>query len=120
MDIDIHQPTNSDKYSSFVYYTIDGLHDSYTDDIPSVSNPESKHIYAKKLYNNQQTKFFIRVSNSNKLYNPLSIYDDKKTTSYFNQNNIRYIQTRKNVFDLYLKFLRTKNVVWFNQAQREV
>ncbi|MFO0004426.1 MAG: hypothetical protein ACK559_25190, partial [bacterium] len=67
-------------------------------------------------------RYCIRLSLSNKLYDPTSTYGLDKTKSFLD-NTVRSEDRFKNVshkvFDLYTTFLKTKNTSWLYNAQRE-
>lgn len=64
----------------------------------------------------------IKVSSNNQLFNPFSKFDSEKSYSFLD-NVVRpidkFINVNKAVFDYYLRFLQTKNIVWLNKAERE-
>ena len=64
----------------------------------------------------------IKISSSNQLFNPFSKFDSEKSYSFLD-NVVRptdkFINVNRMVFDYYLKFLQTKNIIWLNKAERE-
>lgn len=84
-------------------------------------------VYAKQIDSNTSTKYMIRVDSSHKLFNPFA-YDNKtdfnghrtfidKTCKKDSEN--RYTRVNARCFEYYLSFLRTKNIAWLTNAQRE-
>lgn len=114
---------NNDKLSSTEYYTIAGNEDFCdSNQLPRLSS-ESDRVYAKKIIREDNSiRYAIRLSLSNKLYDPTSTYGLDKTKSFLD-NTVRSEDRFKNVshkvFDLYTTFLKTKNVSWLHNAQRE-
>lgn len=107
-------------------YTIFGEEDILQDGLPIRSNDDDK-VYAKKVSRaDSSSKYLIRLDYSAKLFNPLSIYDgtDKRqATEFLNsvcRNNKRFKEVNEKTFDLYLKFLSTKNISWLHNAEREI
>jgi hypothetical protein len=123
--------TNNDIFGnkklkeSSCFYTIVGEEDFINEDLPMRSEEDDK-VYAKKITrSNGSIKYMIRLDYSAKLYNPFSIYDkeDKRqVTDFLNsvcRSNKKFKEVNGKVFDLYLKFLTTKNTSWLFNAERE-
>jgi hypothetical protein len=60
---------------------------------------------------------------SGRIFNPIStlekgvslkILDKIKNTDY------KFIEVNKRAFDMYIKFLATKNTAWFHNTEREI
>jgi len=69
------------------------------------------------------TQYYIKISNNNKLFNPLDAGLEDK--SYSITDNVckpsdKFRSVNKKVFDIYLQFLSTKNIAWLNIAEREM
>lgn len=105
------------------YYTMSG-YESFTDHdgIPSAKEDEATKIFAKQtIREDGTTKYSIRLDREKKLFNPVSIYGNKdlKLLENISRNNKQYKEVNKKVFDMYLQFLRTKNIAWLHNAERE-
>lgn len=107
------------------FYTIEGQQDFLDNDIPMRQN-DDESVYAKKIIrSNGSVKHMIKLDYSAKLFNPLSIYDkeDKRQVTDFLdsvcRNNKKFKEVNSKVFDLYIKFLSTKNTSWLFNAERE-
>lgn len=111
------------KSSLTEYYTLSGNQDFFDEnELPRLSS-ESDKVYAKKIIREDNSiRYCIRLSLSNKLYDPTSTYGLDKTKSFLD-NTVRSEDRFKNVshkvFDLYTTFLKTKNTSWLYNAQRE-
>ena len=96
---------------------------------------ENNHVYAKAIKNKSPKSFADREkvrfsyhikSQPNKiLYNPLDLYsiEPKISKSFINKickNELMFIEVTESVFNKYLSFLRTENVQWLKEAQREI
>jgi hypothetical protein len=105
------------------YFTLMGSQDFLDDEANPRVTHDSPKAYAKIVSNAEEntTKFFIKTDHYAKLLNPMSIYEDDKN-KFMNQlgRQIRFKTVNQKVFDLYLTFLRTKNTVWLNNAEREM
>lgn len=109
--------------SSVEFYTLSGSEEFFDNNqLPRLSK-ESDKVYAKKIIRDDgSARYSIRLSLSNKLYDPTSTYGLDKTKSFLD-NTVRSENRFKNVnpktFDLYLNFLKTKNTAWLHNAERE-
>jgi hypothetical protein len=120
-----HIINNKQISNSNAYYTIVGNHD-YMDENnnPRCETEDSVNVLAKRIYrDNGTSRYSIKVDNNGKIYNPLSIYDDVKQTSFLDrvcraQNKYRDVNYK--AFEMYLQFLKTKNLAWLHNAEREI
>ena len=105
------------------YFTLMGQQDFLDDEANPRVKTDSSVAYAKIVSNNEENtkKFFIKTDHHAKLLNPMSIYEDDKN-KFMNQlgRQIKFKAVNQKVFDLYVTFLRTKNTVWLNNAEREM
>jgi len=124
-----------------ITYTIFGKHDELVDDYPTlwdadngkiiISAHERVEAYARKAITANRIRYYIKRDNNGKLFNPLAItgnsnhQKDKKCTTTTNRTDGtimqsgRFVEVNKNIFLMYLKFLRTKNQAWLFNAERE-
>jgi hypothetical protein len=105
------------------YYTLSGNQDFDDDNQMPRTKAMSDLVYAKKSTNSEGlSRYFIRLSLSNKLYDPTSPYGLDKTKSFLD-NTVRDADRFKAVntktFNLYLNFLKTKNTSYLHNAERE-
>lgn len=81
----------------------------------------SKHIDNK---NPKFNKYYVRISNDKKLYDPFPKYSVSDNRASFIdkvcKNNNSYKEVTESIFNMYLNYLRTENVQWYNKAQREL
>jgi len=105
-------------------YSAMGSHD-YLDDqnYPRISKENDKRILAKKIRREDgSTKYSIKLTNNGKMENPLSMYGVEKDTTFLDRvcrSNDRFKEVNFKVFDLYINFLKTKNIAWLHNAERE-
>jgi hypothetical protein len=105
------------------FYTIINNHD-YIDD---QDNPRTKTLntktLAKKITRDDGTiRYTIKLSNNNKLYNPISIYGQEKQQNFLDKicrSSDRFKEVNLKTFDLYLSFLKSRNISYLNNAERE-
>lgn len=107
-------------------YTIAGEEDEVNNGVPIRNNDDDK-VYAKKIQRSDASlKYLIRLDPSAKLFNPLSIYDQtdkRQATEFLNsvcRTNKKFKEVNSKTFELYLKFLSTKNISWLHNAEREI
>ena len=92
--------------------------------LPRASNENNKDIVAKKIIKNgSQPRYSIKLGIDNKFSNPMSIYGKEKQSSFLDtvcRANNKFIDVNLRTFELYLKFLQTKNMSWLYNAEREM
>lgn len=82
---------------------------------------DSTDVYLKNTVVNKQHTYWILRGPNNRIFNPYDLsYDDASRRR--NINNIRQgykiKETTQQVFDLYLSFLKTKNLAYLRNAER--
>ena len=68
-------------------------------------------------------KYVIKLSNNGKLYNPISVLGEEKTFTFLDKicrSNNRFKTVNEKAFNWYIQFLRSKNLAWFYNAEREM
>ena len=105
-------------------YTLMDNHD-FTDE---TNNPRAKQdndkVLAKKFFREDGTiKFMIKRDSSGKLFNPLSIYGDNQSraSNFLDKTckDFKFRTVNMKIFEHYVNFLRTKNLSWLYNAERE-
>lgn len=102
-----------------VYYTAVGNQDYIDDDGNTRHTKEQDDTFAKMV----NGKFFIKVGLDNRAYNPIGLFSEgqhNKILSKIGKNEFIYKKVNQRVFELYLSFLRTKNIAWLNNTNREL
>jgi hypothetical protein len=124
MDDFIFSPKQKTDSTDTNYYCMTGS-ENYTDgDGFPRSEKDGKNVLAKRVSKtDSQPQYFIKISNSNKLFNPLGSGLDEK--SYSIVDNVcrpsdKFRSVNEKVFNLYLNFLSTKNISWLTRAEREI
>jgi hypothetical protein len=117
---------NGSSNSDESFYGLIGTHDLLDDNgypvLTNNSSPNKVLAYSVKKVNGDY-KYMIRINHEKKLYNPLSIYGTDKSYNLLSniaRSNILYKEVNSTAFDLYLKFLASKNIAWLNKAEREI
>lgn len=106
-----------DKIDKF--YTMWGTEDFIDDDGNTRQNQENKETFAKNI----NGKYFVKIGLDNRVYNPLGLFSEgraNKVLAKIGKNEFNFKRVNSKVFDLYLSFLRSKNIAWLNNANREL
>ena len=102
------------------YFTVSGLED-YLDinNNPRVTSLEDNKILAKKVTReDNSTKYSIKIDSNGKIYNPVSMYVDKESfLDKVCRGSEKFKEVNFKIFNMYIHFLRTKNISWLNNAE---
>ena len=112
---------NNNKIYS--YYTIVGKQEAFDDENNPILSTESTEVLAKKIVSDTKTRFFIKVGPHGKIFNPIGIFSEGRSNKFLRQTGKpewEFQEVNKRIFDLYLSFLRTKNIGHINLAEREM
>jgi hypothetical protein len=116
--VDSSKGQNSDPVEDR-YYTVWGMEDFVDSEGNTRLENEGKNTFAKIV----NGKFFIKIGLDNRVYNPLGLFSEgssNKVLAKIGKNEFNFKKVNSKVFDLYLSFLRTKNIAWINNANREL
>lgn len=125
MESFIHEHKNSKNTteSNFYYGSIKAYDFIDADNNPRISDEQDSRILAKiKTKNNGLPKYLIRINNFKKIYDPnIDMSENKISENLFQDDNtsVNFKEVNKKTFDLYLSFLRTMNISWIRNAERE-
>lgn len=104
-------------------YCLLGDHDFLDDQHRPRINISSTKTLAKSIVSSGSTKYFIKTGKYNKIYNPIGMYSEgtnNKFQAKIGRNEWEFKEVNQKIFDLYLKFLTSKNIAWLNNAEREL
>lgn len=112
---------NNTTTDSF-YTTAD--HSAFTDGegYCRTESENNQAVYAKKIKRDDGTiKYLVKTDTRGKLFNPLSIYGQEKTTNFLDKTcrDTKFKSVNFRTFEMYIKFLTTKNLSWLHNAERE-
>jgi|688.fasta_scaffold518062_2 hypothetical protein len=107
------------------YYTIAGSEDFKDDEFNPRLNVENNQTYAKSIYipDNNSTRYYVKLDSRGKLFNPMSKFNESVSQNFINRvckENTKFQDVNPKIFSMYLRFLRTKNESWLNNAEREM
>lgn len=105
------------------FYSIIGSQDFLdSKNNPRVSSEDDTKVVAKKIYRDDGSiRYSIKYENG-KFINPISIYGSKIENTFLDRickSNDKFKEVNPKVFEMYLKFLKTKNTAWLNNVERE-
>jgi len=116
-------PSKIDPVSDRNYYTVLGKHD-FLDENNNPRTKNEKNAYAySKINNDSDIQYFVKVGLYGKIFNPIGLYSEGKANKFLSKvgkNEFSFTRVNQKVFDMYVNFLRTKNVAWLNNAEREL
>ena len=105
------------------YYTCLGEQEYLDEDGYSRVSEDADNIYAKSVNKNGTTNFFVKCNRYGKLYNPTGMYTEgqhKRFNKMIGANEFTFKKVNLRIFELYTSFLKTKNIAWLNNAEREL
>lgn len=105
------------------FYTIIGKQHFFDEDKNPLVHKESTQVFAKKVISNNKTKYYIKVGTYGKIYNPIGLFSEgteNKFLAKIGKKAWEFKEVNYKIFDMYLNFLRTKNIAWLNNAEREM
>jgi hypothetical protein len=128
MDNFIFEQKNIDEIevnSQNEYYCISGSEEFLDKDRnPRVSTESDNRVLAKKIFRDDGSfRMSIKLTNNGKIQNPMSIYGQEKQSSFLDRvcrSQNRFKEVNMKVFNMYINFLRTKNVAFLHNAEREM
>jgi hypothetical protein len=123
----IHSPKNTSTNESAVdeFYCVRGQEDFLdSNNNPRCNNETSDKVLAKKIVRDDGAiKYSLKLDNNGKIFNPISIYGSTKISSFLDRvcrSQNKYKEVNLKAFNMYLSFLKTKNIAWLHNAEREI
>jgi hypothetical protein len=118
------------QHSVDAYYTYIDLYDENNnlEHLDENSNArvseDSKKVLARKIQRDDgSVKYSIKLDNSARLFNPGSIFNTDKHANFLDtvcRRSNKFKDVSEKTFSMYLKFLKTKNVAYLHNAEREM
>ena len=96
----------------------------YNESLEEVDEKDSS-VCAKAVVAGDRAKYYKyylkQERRSGYLYNPKGMYSEaSKRRDSSGQSQWKFRQVNEKVFNMYIKFLETKNEAWLNNAEREL
>jgi len=119
LDFTLDQSRNKPVSHEDEFYTLFGMEDYVDDNGNTRQNKQDKKTYAKRV----DGKCLVKIGIDGRVYNPLGLFSEgnaNKTLAKVGKDQYSFKRVNNKVFDLYISFLRTKNIAWLNNANREL
>lgn len=116
------KPEANDNKAYF-YYTIVGKQEDFDEDNNPVLKADTNEVLAKKTVSEIKTRYFIKIGPHGKIFNPIGLFSEGRSNKFLRQTGKpewQFKEVNQRVFELYLSFLRTKNIGHINLAEREM
>lgn len=121
MSTELYKKFTTNKRVDITYFTSEGEEYNYNTPEHEDEENEDREVHVLKVHNicakkviGETTRYFIKTVGNRELYNPEKEY--RKTDV---MNKIKFISVGETQFELYLRFLRTRQIHSLRQAQRE-
>lgn len=109
-------------------FTILGKQDDFDDDEYPILFDTVKDLAedrpdacAKRVSGERGFTYFIKRAHDGKFLNPIGLYEENRHSARrLGQDLFNFKQVPKKAFEFYVKFLKTKNRAWLQNAEREV
>tara|TARA_R110000765_G_scaffold142442_2_gene243664 strand:- start:610 stop:990 length:381 start_codon:yes stop_codon:yes gene_type:complete len=121
----IKEDKAEDKSRTVDVFTISGKEtDKDLEGFPRLDPEQQDHYdaYAKRITLGKRVKYYVKRGRYGKLYNPIGMYSEgtaKKQMRHAGRPEWEFKETNETVFNKYINFLRTKNIAWLNNAERD-
>lgn len=115
------EDTNVQSSIEIKNYTMIGDHE-YIDDQDCPRTTEARSL-ARSITTNNKTRYFIKIGTYGKIFNPIGLESEGKQNKFLSKIGRKewdFKEVNSRVFDLYLSFLKSRNIAWLNNAQREL
>ena len=123
-DIDTFIQNNIPKETRTVEcYTVLGSQEFFDDDEKPRTSNEDKALAKSVCVGNKTPRFYIKTGTYGKIYNPIGLYSEghsEKFLAKIGRKQYEFKEVNQRVFDMYVAFLKTKNLAWLNNAEREL
>lgn len=105
------------------YFTILGEQDFLDNDQNPRLNSDDKALAKTIRVNDGIKKYYLKVGTYGKIYNPIGMYSEGKSEKFLSKigrKEFEFREVNKQIFDSYITFLKTRNIAWLNNAERDM
>jgi len=111
-----------------IVYTISGKHDSLLNGNPILLDTDTEDAedraaaYAKAVDKAGQKKYYVKMSNEGKMFNPIGMmheHHSKQIDRQRGRNVFEFTEVNLQAFNMYVRFLQSKNTAYLSHAERE-
>lgn len=106
-----------------IFYSFLGEHEFLDEENNPRVLADGPKALAKSVQTAVSNRFFIKTGTHGRIYNPIGMYSEGKSGKFLakiGKNEWNFTEVNKGIFDQYINFLRTKNLAWLNNAEREL
>ena len=112
-----------------VVYTLTGKQDYLENDqypcikLDAESAHESPNAFAMKITIGERVKYYVKRGKHGRLFNPIGMFSEGMATKrlgHAGRLEWRFIDIGERAFKFYRDFLRTKNIAYLHNAEREL
>ena len=112
-----------------IIYTITGKQEYLENDqypcikLDSETAQESPDAFAMKITIGKRTKFYTKRGKHGRLYNPIGMFSEgmaSKRLGHAGKLEWKFTEVSERVFNFYRDFLRTMNIAYLHNAEREL
>ena len=112
-----------------IVYTITGKQEYLENDqypcikLDAEKAQESPDAFAIKITVGKRTKYYAKRGKHGRLYNPIGMFSEgmaQKRLGHAGKLEWRFTEVGEKVFNFYRNFLRTKNIAYLHNAEREL
>lgn len=117
----INSSKESEAYT-YKYYTILGSHESLDEEDNPIAKDKDSSLAYSRTSDNDET-YYIKVGLYGKIYNPIGLFSEGKQNKFLSKvgkNEYNFVKVNSKVFSMYINFLKSKNIAWLNNAEREM
>ena len=99
------------------------VYDEEQDDGTIIPAQNQDQAFAIRNNDGEARRYYIRRNSDGKLFNPKGLYTEHKHNkdihNAYDSQSAQFVQVNRKTFVHYLQFLRTVNVAWLHNAERE-
>ena len=128
--INADRPDNNESLqhteSDDILYTIFGKHDWIDKEgFPRLHSDgfDPVYLHAKSSSDETRDRYYIKIGRHGKVFNPIGLYSEgteRKQLRHAGRPEWELKKVPKKAFDFYINFLRTKNIAWLRNSEREL
>jgi hypothetical protein len=120
--------TEKDSKRIETIYTMIGTQDYLEDEYPcltltSTEAEEAIDAYAMKIQIGERVKYYAKRGRHGRLFNPIGMYSEgmaSKRLGHAGKLEWRFVEIKERAFEFYRNFLKTRNLAYLTNAEREL
>ena len=120
----LFNPTQQQQSRTVEYYCFTDSADYHDNNKHARTHADSDKVLAKKIIRSDSSpQYYVKISNNNKLFNPLDSGLTDKSYSILDtvcKPADKFRSVNEQVFLMYINFLSSKHIAWLHKAEREM